>query len=348
MSEAEEPRITTDATSKERELSLKEKELSLKEQELKAKIEYDRRGLWFTSPILLGVITAISGLIGTGIGVILQGYSNLNLERKKFEFSQIQKALETTDTKEAAKRLLFLVDIGVIQSLDSQRIREIAKKEPQNIPTSTVSSLTPEATGCNITETVRGLDRQILFIMQRENPNSLVSFLDVNAELNENSSSFPLLQPSAKKALKQAIGKRGKKLIINAAYRSITTQLLLYNYAQQKQCGIRVAAPPGQSNHQSGLAIDINDYEGWRPYLEAEGWRWIGAFDPVHFDFVGEGSSDITKLPIKAFQQLWNLNNPEDKLPENGVYDAETEKRLNQAPPDGFPKGEKCSIKCGF
>ncbi|MFN6569242.1 M15 family metallopeptidase [Dendronalium sp. ChiSLP03b] len=347
MPEPEHLRTTTDETSRERELIFKERELALKEKEVEAKIKYDQRGLWFTSPILLGVITAISGLIGTGIGAVLQGNSNLNLERKKFEFTQIQKALETTDTKEAAKRLVFLVDIGVIQSLDGQRIREIAKNEPQKIPTATVSGLTPEITGCNVGEKVRGLDRQIIFIMQRENPTSLVSFIDIDAELNKNST-FPLLQPAAKKALGQAIRKRTKKLIINAAYRSITSQLLLHNYSKQEQCGIIIAAIPGKSNHQTGLAIDIEDFTGWRSYLEAEGWRWLGPVDPVHFDFVGSRISDIKELPIKSFQKLWNLNNPEDKLPENGIYDSETEKRLNQAPPDGFPKGEKCSIECGF
>ena len=349
MPEPDDLRVTTDTTLRERELALKERELALKEKEIEAKIKYERKGLWFTSPILLGVITAVSGLIGTGIGAILQGSSNLNLERKKFEFTQIQKALETADITEKVKQLVFLVDIGVIQSLDGQRIREIANNDPQNIPTTTVSGLTPEVTKCNVGEKVRGLDRQILFIMQRDNPTSIVSFLDVEAELNINSSNFLLLQPPAKKALEQAIRKRGKKLTITSAYRSITTQLLLHNYAKRGQCDIIVpVAIPGQSNHQTGLAIDIEDFTGWKPYLEAEGWKSLGSFDPVHFDFVGSGTSDITKLPIKSFQQLWNLNNPEDKIPENGIYDPETEKRLNQAPPDGFPKGEKCSVKCGF
>jgi lysozyme len=128
MIEAENPIIKTDETSGEKEFSLKEKEVD-------AKIKYDQKGLWVTSPLLLGVITAISGLIGTGIGAVLQGNANLKLERNKFEFIQIQKALETTDTKEAAKRLVFLVDIGVIQSLDGNKIRKIAETQPQKIPT---------------------------------------------------------------------------------------------------------------------------------------------------------------------------------------------------------------------
>jgi hypothetical protein len=28
-------------------------------------------------------------------------------------------------------------------------------------------------------------------------------------------------------------------------------------------CGITLAAKPGNSNHEGGQAIDINDYSGW-------------------------------------------------------------------------------------
>ena len=58
-----------------------------------------------------------------------------------------------------------------------------------------------------------------------------------------------------------------------------------------------------------------------------------------HFDFVGSGTDDISSLPILAFQQLWNLNHPEEKIPEDGQYTPETEERLNQSPREGFPKG---------
>lgn len=117
----------------ERELILKEKELALKEQEAKAKIEFERRNLWFSSPLLIGAVSAIFGLIGTGIGAGLQGYSNFQLERQKFESSLIQKSLEIKDRNEAAKSLLFLVDSGIIQSLDSARIRKIAEN-PEQLP----------------------------------------------------------------------------------------------------------------------------------------------------------------------------------------------------------------------
>lgn len=135
MSEQEQ-NSSIDVAIKDREIALKEREIALKEQEAKAKIELDKRGIWFSSPLVIGIFSAIFGLLGTGIGAALQGYSSLQLERQKFESSLIQKALEIKDRDEAAKTLLFLVDSGVIQSLDGEKIRKIAKN-PEQLPTLT-------------------------------------------------------------------------------------------------------------------------------------------------------------------------------------------------------------------
>jgi hypothetical protein len=127
MNEQEEQRIASDN-------DLKKRELDLKEKELEAKIKPDKKSLWFTSPLLIGGITAISGLIGTGIGAILQGNANFKLERQKFEFTLIQKALQAPSQDEAAKQLLFLIDSGVIVSLDGQKLRNIAENNPSQLP----------------------------------------------------------------------------------------------------------------------------------------------------------------------------------------------------------------------
>jgi LAS superfamily LD-carboxypeptidase LdcB len=270
------------------------------------------------------------------------------LERNKFEYTLIQKALETPSQDLRVKNLKFLVDIGVIQSLNGEKLKDIAKNEPQNLPAyNTVSGLTPEVTKGVISENVRELDRQILFILQRDYPNSLVTFSD-NPNVELNNSTLPLVQPAAKLALEKAIKNRGKRLTVNAAYRSPIAQHIIYSYYKQGIGGIAVAATPGNSNHETGLAIDIEDAEGWKSYLEAEGWSWMGKSDPVHFSFTGSENLDIAALSIKSFQQLWNLNHPQDKLPENGLYDSKTASRISQAPPNGFPNDKKCSTKCGL
>jgi hypothetical protein len=112
---------------------LREKELTLKEKELDAKIAESARQNWLASPLLLAAGTTIFGLLGTGVGAALQGFSNTALERQKFEAGLIQKALETTDKNEAAKNLQFLVGVGLISQFDTQKIAMMAR-DPQTLP----------------------------------------------------------------------------------------------------------------------------------------------------------------------------------------------------------------------
>ena len=130
--------------SSEQSLTLKAKELALQEQETNARLQLEKRGALLTSPLLIAIVSTV---FGTGIGAALQGYANLNvertksessflLERQKFEFSLIQQALEEPNQDEASKQLLFLVNSGVITSLDATKIKNIAEK-PEELPTIT-------------------------------------------------------------------------------------------------------------------------------------------------------------------------------------------------------------------
>lgn len=117
------------------ELALREKEYALREREVEGRLALEKRGIWFSSPLIVGVFSAVFGLLGTGVGAALQGYWNTQLERQKFESALIQRALEEPDRSEAAKRLLFLVNAGIIQGLDGSRIARLAS-DPQQLPTS--------------------------------------------------------------------------------------------------------------------------------------------------------------------------------------------------------------------
>jgi hypothetical protein len=123
---------------KDAEFRLREKELRLKEKELDAKIteigENTRRNVWLASPLLVAAGSTIFGLLGTGVGAALQGFSNTALERQKFEAGLIQKALETPDKNEAATNLVFLVSVGLISQFDTQKITMMAR-DPQKLPT---------------------------------------------------------------------------------------------------------------------------------------------------------------------------------------------------------------------
>lgn len=183
---------------------------------------------------------------------------------------------------------------------------------------------------------VRELDLQLIAEMNRLQPGVFSSF--DNSLIALGAGAHDSLQAAAAKALQRAVQKRGVKLQVNSAYRTIAQQFVLRNHFENGRCGITAAADVGKSNHNGALAIDIEDYLGWRSYLESEGWDWIGSFDQVHFDYRGSGTMDIRPLSVRAFQSLWNLNHPEDNIAEDGVWGPGTKARLLKTPVTGFPK----------
>lgn len=195
------------------------------------------------------------------------------------------------------------------------------------------SVLLENVTSCS-TAIANGLSQQIIDEMNTLVPNILVKFDNLNVRLG--AAVFPYLQRAAHEALAHAIRDRGTIMSINSAYRTIPQQLILFNHARERRCGITIAARPGRSNHQSGLALDIDDARGWRPYLERHGWHWLGHKDPPHFDYVRGGTKDIRSLAVLAFQKLWNKNNPKDRLVEDSIYGLQVEARLNRSPLKGF------------
>ena len=109
-----------EAELKKRELAIAERELTLKKEESLAKIRLDQRGLIYSSPVLIAIVSTV---FGTAIGAGLKGYSDIRLERLKFEFSLVQNAFENEEREEAAKQLRFIANSGVINTPD--RIRRL-------------------------------------------------------------------------------------------------------------------------------------------------------------------------------------------------------------------------------
>ncbi len=128
---------------------------------------------------------------------------------------------------------------------------------------------------------------------------------------------------------------------VHSALRTVAQQYLLSRWAAGKRCGIQLATRPGESNHETGLALDVGASAAWRSALESEGFRWLGSIDRVHFDFIGAGATHHDGLDVRAFQRLWNRNNPDDAITETGRYDAATEQRLKRSPAGGFPIGAR-------
>lgn len=152
----------------------------------------------------------------------------------------------------------------------------------------------------------------------------------------------PYLQLPAVESLKRVAAAQGAAFQVNSGLRTLPEQFMLYRWFQAGRCDITRAAPPGQSNHESGLALDIQQYAATRPAFQANGWTWLGGNDPWHFDFRGGGTVALGGLSVQAFQRLWNRNRPNDRIAEDGAYGPQTEARVAQAPIGGFPIGASC------
>jgi hypothetical protein len=189
-------------------------------------------------------------------------------------------------------------------------------------------------TACN-TGLASGLSTQIIAKLNRMVKSPLL--VEVKHRLVEVSGLQinPYLQPQAATALTKAAAARNRVMKINSMLRTPVQQAILYEQFQRGLCGITAAAAPGRSNHERGLAIDIEDPDGWQPFLTAQGWSRLGPWDYPHYDF-WNGRQDISSMLINAFQQLWNEHNPKDLIAVDGVYGPMTAQRILAAPTGGW------------
>jgi Putative peptidoglycan binding domain/D-alanyl-D-alanine carboxypeptidase len=186
------------------------------------------------------------------------------------------------------------------------------------------------------TVSVRKLSLQIIAEMNVMIPSVLVSLDDLNVSADTNVNLY--LQPGAKDSLRRVINAQGAKLPITSAYRTVAQQHLLYSWFQQGRCNIGLAARPGKSNHEDGLALDISDPENstWHDVLISEDWVWQGPNDRFHYSYAGGGRNDIGDIGVKAFQRLWNKYNPSDQITVDGDFRNQTAERMNLSPAEGF------------
>ncbi|MFK7988959.1 MAG: M15 family metallopeptidase [Sandaracinaceae bacterium] len=141
------------------------------------------------------------------------------------------------------------------------------------------------------------------------------------------------LSPEGRDAL-LSVARSGSEVRINSGLRTIAEQYVLWR-------GCRVAATPGRSNHETGRAIDVQNYSSVGRALQRAGFdRPLPSSDPVHYVAPGD---DLRNLSVLAFQRLWNANNPGDRISDDGVSGPATRSRLARAPAEGFRVGRVCS-----
>jgi hypothetical protein len=192
------------------------------------------------------------------------------------------------------------------------------------------------------TADVAGLSRQIIEEGNCVSPGAFSEVPEVD-NLRLGDAVFAYLEEPARDALLSALAAApSKTLTINSMLRTVAQQYLLHSWYEHRRCSIPLAAKPGDSNHETGLALDTSDSAAWRSDLTSYGFKWFGQKDKPHFDYVGPGAVSHKGVDIAAFQRLWNRNHPDDQLPEDGVWGTETASRMSKAPADGFPVGAQC------
>ena len=199
------------------------------------------------------------------------------------------------------------------------------------------------ATASCSTASVDGLSRQIIDQVRCMNPNAFVP-LPPRPNLVLEGRIFPYLESSARDHLLRVLdAHRDRTMTVRSVLRTVAQQYLVWRWAAGKRCGVQLATAPGDSNHETGRALDIADESQWRPSLESEDFHWLGAADNVHFDYKSHRASVLGAPDVLAFQRLWNRNHRDDLIVESGRYDQSTEQRLKKSPPSGFPLGPSCS-----
>jgi D-alanyl-D-alanine carboxypeptidase len=122
-------------------------------------------------------------------------------------------------------------------------------------------------------------------------PRSGISAVRLNAEA---STHLKQLVAAAKKA--------GHRIVVRSAYRSYATQRSIY------RPGMTLTAPPGASEHQTGLAADLAARKGKRvirgyAFGRSAAGKWV-ARHAVQFGFIiryPNGQKKITKIPYEPW-----------------------------------------------
>lgn len=229
---------------------------------------------------------------------------------------------------------------GELQGGDEEDLGPYAERMPWQEYMATAAMDTVEgvadSTACT-TAAIEGLSKQIVAEMNCIRGGLMTDISSYN--VSRGSAALPFLQNPAAAALKRATDGRSR-LGLNSTLRSVAQQWILYHWYKTGRCGVSLAALPGNSNHEDGLAFDTSDWSSWKTTLASYSFRWLGSSDTVHFDYVGSGGVDAPG--IKAFQRLWNNNNPGDKISEDGAYGPQTEARIRKSPRTGFSGTQRC------
>lgn len=201
------------------------------------------------------------------------------------------------------------------------------------------------------TGSVKGLSLQLIEQMNCLDPGVMTSFSGAT-NIDYSPVVFPFQQGPATETLTTVAAGGGSVMSINSALRTLPQQYLLYQWYtradRRAECNANLAATPGRSNHNGGLAVDISSSDTWRSSMRAADYIDNVSGEPWHFFYQGPGGKDVRDLSVLAFQQLWNLNYPDDTIAEDGLYGPQTEGAIERSPAEGFAVPPTCNAVMSF
>jgi hypothetical protein len=222
-------------------------------------------------------------------------------------------------------------------------VRMLDMELPEPDPTMNVPQTGPTVEEQILTEcstiAVKGLSLQLIDQMNCEEPGIMKSFEGADG-ISYGPVVFPFQQGPATDTLTDVAANNAGTMPINSALRTLPQQYLLYEWYQRGLCNANLAASPGRSNHNGGLAVDIGNSNAWRSAMRNAGYVDNVSGEPWHFYY--SSGRDVRSLSVLAFQKLYNRNFPEDPITEDGIYGPETAGALASSPANGFTAGPRC------
>jgi hypothetical protein len=300
---------------------------------------------------MFGVSRKTFGAVALMVAYAACGGGDLDVYNNQFDDGTntpaARDAGSTTDTGSDPNNVAPTTDSGSSMP-DLPRLDMMA---PNPEPTTNVPQQGPsvgeQVTSSCSTISVKGLSSQLIDQMNCLDPGVMKSF-DGAPGLSYGAAVFPFQQGPATDVLTSIAANNPGTMPVSSALRTVPQQYLLYQWYQRSLCNANLAASPGRSNHNGGLAIDIGDSSVWRTPMRNESYIDNVSGEPWHFFFSGAGGKDVRNLSVLAFQKLYNYNFPENPIDEDGAYGPMTEGAMVNSPANGFTAQPRCDATMLF
>eukprot|EP00118_Oscarella_pearsei_P021009 m.233549 g.233549 ORF g.233549 m.233549 type:complete len:2254 (+) comp40090_c2_seq1:205-6966(+) len=204
----------------------------------------------------------------------------------------------------------------------------------------TVKTVVEANPGCTLSE-ARGLAQQIADQTLCNSP-LLLSELSSDSNFCVQNEVFPYFLYEAHLSLRERINPSlQKSFTVTEGMQPLVFQFIRQKWGERRLCGLDEAVPVGTGAFDRGNALAVTETDKLIKLLPTVKWKISSARTYIKFF---ENSSDIVEAQLRAFQQLWNVNNPKMPIPVDGVLSQTTIKALLKSPAKGFASGAQCRL----